>query len=78
MFNYSSIIMYIDPFNWLIIDIDISGSILHVNCEMCEEINYIPTGKRHGTNIWDVNTKLGAGNSHQFSIYRFTLIFLRH
>ena len=34
-------------------------------------MNYIPTANRHGTDIhiWDVDTKLGAGNNHKSSIY---------
>lgn len=36
------------------------GSQLHIMCTKCEAVNYIPTGKVHGLNIWDINTKLGA------------------
>ncbi|XP_062617449.1 uncharacterized protein LOC134279113 [Saccostrea cucullata] len=35
------------------------GSLLHLRCS-CKKINYVPTGKRHSKNIWDVNSKLGA------------------
>ncbi|XP_062570471.1 uncharacterized protein LOC134232508 [Saccostrea cucullata] len=37
------------------------GSILYIKCTICSFISNIPTGKRHEKNIWDVNTKLGAG-----------------
>lgn len=36
------------------------GSLLKISCSQCQETNNIPTGKRHGTNVWDINTKLGA------------------
>lgn len=39
----------------------ISGSLLKIQCNVCPEIINIPTGKRHGQNAWDINTKLGAG-----------------
>lgn len=29
-------------------------------CTKCKAVNYIPTGKVHGKNIWDINSKLGA------------------
>lgn len=39
----------------------IIGSLLKIHCNNCNEINNVPTGKRHGQNTWDINTKLGAG-----------------
>lgn len=36
------------------------GSLLKIHCNNCNEINNVPTGKRHGQNTWDINTKLGA------------------
>lgn len=38
------------------------GSQLHIMCTKCKAVNYsyIPTGKVHGKNIWDINSKLGA------------------
>lgn len=39
----------------------LEGSLLKISCSQCKETNNIPTGKRHGTNVWDINTKLGAG-----------------
>lgn len=36
------------------------GSLLKISCSQCQETNNIPTGKRHGTNVWDINTQLGA------------------
>lgn len=39
-----------------------TGSLLHIKCVSCQEVNLIPTGKRHGRNICDVNSKLSAGN----------------
>lgn len=36
------------------------GSLLHMECEHCEKVTLIPTGTRHGPNVWDVNSKLGA------------------
>lgn len=38
----------------------IEGSQLHIMCTKCKAVNYIPTGKVHGKNIWDINSKLGA------------------
>lgn len=40
---------------------EILGSQLHIMCTKCKAVNYIPTGKVHGKNIWDINSKLGAG-----------------
>ncbi|XP_061193563.1 uncharacterized protein LOC133201777 [Saccostrea echinata] len=37
------------------------GSILYIKCTICSYISNIPIGKRHEKNIWDMNTKLGAG-----------------
>nr|XP_022341895.1 uncharacterized protein LOC111135807 isoform X1 [Crassostrea virginica] len=36
------------------------GSLLKIQCNVCHEMINIPTGKRHGQNAWDINTKLGA------------------
>lgn len=38
------------------------GSFLKVSCKntICQHLNIIPTGKRHGK-IWDANTKLATG-----------------
>ncbi|XP_048743376.1 uncharacterized protein LOC125656832 isoform X3 [Ostrea edulis] len=36
------------------------GSLLHIKCENCKKVSLVPTGKRHGPNAWDVNSKLGA------------------
>jgi hypothetical protein len=44
----------------------ILGNILKIMCSECGEINNIPTGKRHRRNVWDVNTKFGAGISLPF------------
>lgn len=41
------------------------GSFLKVQCKntICQHLNTIPTGKRHGK-IWDANTKLATGMMH--------------
>lgn len=33
-----------------------------MECEHCAKVTLIPTGTRHGPNVWDVHFKLGAGN----------------
>lgn len=68
------------------------GSLLKISCSQCQETNNIPTGKRHGTNVWDINTKLGAGmkiklfkskykmltKSHYIRQHRFLVIFFKN
>ncbi|XP_078329120.1 uncharacterized protein LOC111135496 isoform X1 [Crassostrea virginica] len=45
------------------------GSILHIKCDGCQRINSVPTGKRRQNGVWDVNTKLGAGNPFSAILY---------
>ncbi|XP_061174191.1 uncharacterized protein LOC133183249 [Saccostrea echinata] len=46
------------------------GSLLHIKCNFCTTVNYVPTGKRHsrsdnnGIRAFDVNTKVALGMLH--------------
>lgn len=40
-----------------------------MECEHCEKFTLIPTGTRHGRNVWDVNSKLGAGKLIFYKTY---------
>lgn len=40
-----------------------------MECEHCEKFTLIPTGTRHGPNVWDVNSKLGAGKLIFYKTY---------
>lgn len=46
-----------------------TGSLLNMECEHCEKVTLIPTGTRHGPNVWDVNSKLGAGKLIFYKTY---------
>lgn len=35
------------------------GSLLHIDCIKCHKVTLVPTGTRHGHNVWDINCKLG-------------------
>ena len=40
------------------------GSILHIRCATCKNVNQVPTGKRREEGrriVWDVNTKAASG-----------------
>lgn len=46
-----------------------TGSLLHMECEHCQNVTLIPTGTRHGPNVWDLNSKLGAGKIFFYKAY---------
>lgn len=46
-----------------------TGSLLHMESEHCQNVTLIPTGTRHGPNVWDINFILGAGKIFFYKAY---------
>ncbi|XP_021372832.1 uncharacterized protein LOC110462916 [Mizuhopecten yessoensis] len=40
------------------------GSLLYIKCDSCGKTTALPSGKRHHSSTWDVNTKLGSAMPH--------------